>query len=1074
MSAGSLVESTLAVLRSALRIAAPDAHLVEPRILRRVIRLDRRLAGLGIAIPHAHCYTIETARLLAYVEWDELELAPTTDLPWKVILLAKPGLESLREIEPQERWLAEYSRILFHGRLHMELDRFLPPLEATDRHITQRMEQIGQQEFSEIRTVLSRENLLFPEADDREVYIEFVASFWEMHYYAPADRQWRFPCVRHWTRLEELLSQDVAHAQLWQSCQLDTSPLAETAVATAADEIVHSAPVSKSGIRARTKQHISRAVRAVSRGNGIRAAILRARLAEEANSGEEAQAAVDELQSVVRRLQPILGLSQDDVQEWTNVFQPLLIPATKEFWTVEARLLYDLQKVCVEYERGVFQVNLIDWCRSLGRSPLRIPLPLLREVLITKHLRSALRRVPGTRIAAEQRAKLVTVLSQATQLAETRARDRIRPLIVDVFDRVGLVPANVPERVSRQNVVEELLDHIVEQGVANLGHLRDSLSKNDIKLPDLAGARELLGGDLLLRVDREMGRTLGGIYRPGAIYLRSTQRLSSLAFGTRTGRWLTQYLVIPFGGAYVVLAFLRHLIDIAMGRPGHSKEASHADSVVDIPYLAAVLVLGTSLLLLMHSTRFRLWWRDLTVGIWHAIRILLVDVPAVILRSPIVRDILRSPTYAAFRSYLLIPALVTLFAYGIGLIGPLRTSSSTLSRHFLLEIFLATALFLNSRVGRYLEELVGDLLIRLWHDLRIRVFAAVYDWVMDTFHRLFVGLERVVYSVDEFLRFRTGDSRFVGGIKLLAGTVWLFIAYVVVFAFTLLIEPQINPIKHFPVVTVSHKVLIPIGYDVVKVISPYVGTARANALVWSTIFLIPGVIGFLVWELKENWRLYAANRPHLLSSVPVGHHGETMLHFLRTGFHSGTLPRLFHQLRRALAQSHLTADFRTFQRKESELHRTKEVVHRFFERKLLWLWQESKLIPGTYQIQESHLATNRIEVSIAEVPSAAPPLRLRWDEYDGHLTGTAEPNSWVDRLTPSQQQAVAMSVAGIFRRGAVELTKAPWPLRPVEAIGWHDWVQFWSSASSNPLPQRDENAFPLPPRSQTTSSTTTS
>lgn len=1055
MSAGSLVEPTLAVLRSALRIAAPDAHLVEPRILRRVIRLDRRLAGLGIAIPHAHCYTIETARLLAYVEWDELELAPTTDLPWKVILLAKPGLESLREIEPQQQWLAEYSRILFHGRLHMELERRFPPLESTDRHVALRMEQIGQQEFSEIRSVLSRENQLFPESDDRETYIEFVASFWEMHYCSSADREWRFPCVRNWNRMEELLSQDIAHAQLWQASQLDASPVVTKAEVETSDERTHPAPIRSRGIRAQAKQHISRAVRAVSRGNGIRAAILRARLAEEADSGEEAQAAVDELQSVVVRLQPILGLSQEEVQEWTSVFQPLLVPATKEFWTVEARLLYDLQKVCVEHERGVFQVNLIAWCRSLGRCPLRIPLPLLREVLITKHLRSALRRVPGTRVSAEQRTKLVTVLSQATKHAEKRARDRIRPLIVDVFDQVGLMPANVPERVSRQNVVEELLDRIVEQGVANLGHLRDSLSKNDIKLPDLAGARELLGGDLLLRVDRELGQALGGIYRPGAIYLRSTQRLSSLAFGTRTGRWLTQYLAIPFGGAYVVLAFLRHLMDIVLGESGHSKEPSHADSVVDIPYLAAVLVLGTWLLLLIHSPRFRLWWRDLSIGIWHVIRILFVDIPAVIVRSPIVRDILRSPTYAAFRSYLLIPALVTLAASWARSIGPIRVWSGTQSWHILLEIFLATALFLNSRVGRYIEELIGDLLIRLWHDLRIRVFAAIYDWVMDTFHRLFVGLERVIYSVDEFLRFRTGDSRIVGGIKLLAGTIWLFIAYVVVFAFTLLIEPQINPIKHFPVVTVSHKVLFPIGYDVVKVISPYVGTARANALVWSTIWLIPGVFGFLVWELKENWRLYAANRSRVLLSVPVGHHGETMLHFLRTGFHSGTLPRLFHQLRRALAQSHLTADWKVFQRKESELHRTEELVHRFIERKLLWLWQESQLVPGTYWIQESHLATNRIEVSIAESSSAAPPLHLRWDEYDGHLTGTAEPNSWVDCLTAEQQQAVAMSVAGIFRRGAVEEAKAPWPLPPVEAIGWQDWVRFWSSGAHTPLLSRE-------------------
>ncbi len=38
---------------------------------------------------------------------------------------------------------------------------------------------------------------------------------------------------------------------------------------------------------------------------------------------------------------------------------------------------------------------------------------------------------------------------------------------------------------------------------------------------------------------------------------------------------------------------------------------------------------------------------------------------------------------------------------------------------------------------------------------------------------------------------------------------WFFVAYVVRFCVNLLIEPQVNPIKHFPVVTVSHKLLWP-------------------------------------------------------------------------------------------------------------------------------------------------------------------------------------------------------------------------------------------------------------------------
>jgi hypothetical protein len=42
-----------------------------------------------------------------------------------------------------------------------------------------------------------------------------------------------------------------------------------------------------------------------------------------------------------------------------------------------------------------------------------------------------------------------------------------------------------------------------------------------------------------------------------------------------------------------------------------------------------------------------------------------------------------------------------------------------------------------------------------------------------------------------------------------------------------------------------------------------VSPEEANAYIfgWTIFLLLPGLAGFLVWELKENWRLYAANRP---------------------------------------------------------------------------------------------------------------------------------------------------------------------------------------------------------------------
>ena len=118
---------------------------------------------------------------------------------------------------------------------------------------------------------------------------------------------------------------------------------------------------------------------------------------------------------------------------------PLMQWLEDKIWPAEARLLYDLQKVCVDDERGVFALDLGKWLRSLGRSPLRRPLPAQRDVLICKHLRSAARRLPFTRLRDERaRGRLEGLLQSAVQRAEGRLRARFRPLLATALDEARL------------------------------------------------------------------------------------------------------------------------------------------------------------------------------------------------------------------------------------------------------------------------------------------------------------------------------------------------------------------------------------------------------------------------------------------------------------------------------------------------------------------------------------------------------------------------------------------------------------------------------------------------------------
>ena len=124
------------------------------------------------------------------------------------------------------------------------------------------------------------------------------------------------------------------------------------------------------------------------------------------------------------------------------------------------------------------------------------------------------------------------------------------------------------------------------------------------------------------------------------------------------------------------------------------------------------------------------------------------------------------------------------------------------------------------------------------------------------------GIDRGLYAVDEWLRFRGTEGPFIRVCKTIAGVAWGGVAYVVRFIVVLFIEPQINPIKHFPVVTISHKLLLPMIPTLAGVLIDSFGFETAAAGLAATIVIgkIPGVFGFLVWELKENWRLYRANR----------------------------------------------------------------------------------------------------------------------------------------------------------------------------------------------------------------------
>jgi hypothetical protein len=214
-------------------------------------------------------------------------------------------------------------------------------------------------------------------------------------------------------------------------------------------------------------------------------------------------------------------------------------------------------------------------------------------VLLYRHLHSASRRMTAVRLAHEHRQVLHDLLRDATDRAERRVRERFRPILSEVLDDVGLRPRNLVEKVDGKKLVEELLDRILERGFLTIGDLRDALARNDLKLPDFSGLGDLWRGDPLLRADRRLAKRLEGVYRRGEFYHRGMQVLSSLAFGTRVGRFLTRYIALPFGGAYVIEAGVKYLLH----------KVNWADS--GAPGVLSVVLLGLFLFGLLNVETFR-------------------------------------------------------------------------------------------------------------------------------------------------------------------------------------------------------------------------------------------------------------------------------------------------------------------------------------------------------------------------------------------------------------------------------------------------------------------------------------
>jgi hypothetical protein len=1028
-------------IEQALRSAVPEAVFASPRVVRRIIRADLDLPLLRARVPHRESIALPPAQLLELA--DDVWALPTT-LPETVLLVARPDPEAFAAATPAAL-LTQYWRRVAHGCLDIAARQLLADEPADGPEFRDLVGRVGEIPFAEAVAVLAQEGQLRDPADRREAMAEFIATVLELRAFAPEHLEAWFPAAGDHDRLVHLFNALIDGEEIiarTRPAGLDRPVPPAAAQPSQFDQPpVRTEPPGRLSRRVAGFLH-RRTLTAARRGNDVRGALLQWRLRELTRGDPAGQSRADRgvarrIGRLARRLTAAVGGGEFDAATIAQPLAAVLDRAGGSAWSQPARFLYDLQKICVDSERESYRTRLLSWAFTLGRVPLVRPLPAQRVALVHRHAAAAFRRLPALDLPLPAAETAVAMLGSIMRSTEAAVRTRLGPAIRGSLAAACLEPGTLVEQTAFDKLVDELLDDIVERGFESFGNVRDAVSRSQVKLPDLAGVDELVTGDPLLRADRHLAAALDGAYRQAPAYLLAMQRLSAIAFGVPLGRAITLHVLLPFGGAWIFWRGLEHVVEpithYSLGHPVH------------IYSRWLVLATGLGIWLLMHVAGVRGVVIEALRAAGGVLQLVFVTLPQRVLKLPAVERLLKSRPVRLFRRYVWSPLVFTglvwvLAPHGGGWLSRSNPWLPTL-------LFTASAAVLNSPAGRAVQERLLEGVGRALQQIHTRLIVGLLAWIVDTFRRAIDFVEGMLYAVDEQLRFRTGESRGALAVKAVLTTLWSGVDWFVRFCVTLLIEPQLNPIKHFPVVTVSHKLLVPMIPVVAGNLAAATGMERRLALTSVTFFstAIPGVFGFLAWELKENWRLYAANRPRTLRPVQVGRHGESMRRLLLPGFHSGTIPKLFAKLRRQL-RSRGGPGRRS--RPEEQLTELGHDIKSFVEDECLGLLRRATPTADlAVRVADVRLATNLVAIDLAADAVGPDPLEIELCQRGGTLVSSIAATGWLDRLAGDQERLVRLALAGLDCLCGVDFTTVresgcPESL-PVEPIGWADWQAAW-------------------------------
>jgi hypothetical protein len=664
----------------------------------------------------------------------------------------------------------------------------------------------------------------------------------------------------------------------------------------------------------------------------------------------------------------------------------LAVEDRRRYGSAAARsLLANLQQVLSETRNDYYRLRIGRWMLTLGRQRIREVLPFQSLLRALRAMEAGHTRLEEMLWPIADLERFGKALSTLTGRITTRLDAQIMPRVEQAMREADFVPRNHRENVAAHKMRLELLDVIKHRRHLKFTDARDIVARNILRLPDPT-VWEFFRGDRLRRFDVTAAKALPGVYRPGEIYIKGLQQLGAPLFGTGPGRSILRHLLLPFGIAYMTVKSLDLLISLIP----HYERDFYLTSPVSVVLIGGFINLAAFTGIGRHISMTL--WR----GVLRALRFLLYDGLHMLLRWPPIAGMLKTSLVRNMGRNVIQPLLIgTLPLIPIIALAVLVDEVPIEPGLWLVGLaFALGTLARNTPAGRRFLDDLSTSTVAYLRRLNQALFIGLIQQLLFFFKELTRRFAQLLHRVEESLTHHLEEGWPSLIAKAVLAPIWRFAEALIQFYVTVLVEPQVNPVKHFPIVSIGHKLLLPflpaITAAFVEVSSAVLPKVIAYPLVTLTIVLLPGLFGFLVWELKENWKLYQANhREGLLGydldvtdepeqspveAAAVGGHGETMRGLMSRGFHSGTLPKGFDRLRKVI-RNEVRDEIpypKRLRRVQRQLEEVQQAICVFFEREFVFALRERCRDPDcTLQRVETvtpRIATNLVELTVDIYP----------------------------------------------------------------------------------------------------------